>query len=75
MFRHMNVSGSGALSCEQFLSIYDTTTLQWELQYSNIPWYRDTWWLLQKFCEGAHHTTKWPHYETIVCEYMHVIHM
>ncbi|XP_014475943.1 PREDICTED: two pore calcium channel protein 1-like isoform X1 [Dinoponera quadriceps] len=66
MFCHMNVSGSGALNCEEFLSIYDTTTLQWELQYSNIPWYRTTWWPLQVLCTGAHIAIKWPYFETLV---------
>lgn len=70
MFCHMNVSGSGALNCEEFLSIYDTTTLQWELQYSNIPWYRTTWWPLQVLCTGAHTAIKWPYFETLVCEYI-----
>lgn len=70
MFCHMNVSGSGALNCEEFLSIYDTMTLQWELQYSNIPWYRTAWWPLQVLCTGAHTVIRWPYFETLVCEYI-----
>ncbi|CAL1678014.1 unnamed protein product [Lasius platythorax] len=68
MFCHMNASGSGALNCEEFLSIYDAATLQWDLQYSNIPWYRaTTWWPLQMLCTGAHTVIKWPYFETLVC--------
>ncbi|KAM0727680.1 Two pore calcium channel protein 1 [Formica fusca] len=68
MFCHMNASGSGALNCEEFLSIYDAATLQWDLQYSNIPWYRTTtWWPLQMLCTGAHTVIKWPYFEMLVC--------
>lgn len=69
MFCHMNASGSGALNCEEFLSIYDAATLQWDLQYSNIPWYRaTTWWPLQMLCTGAHTVIKWPYFEMLVCK-------
>ncbi|XP_012535254.1 two pore calcium channel protein 1 isoform X1 [Monomorium pharaonis] len=67
MFCHMNVSGSGALNSEEFLSIYDTNTLQWDLQYSSIPWYRAMWWPLQTLCTSAHTVIKWPYFETLVC--------
>ncbi|XP_034946569.1 two pore calcium channel protein 1-like isoform X2 [Chelonus insularis] len=66
MFRHMNASGSGALSCEEFLSVYDVTTLEWEPQYSGIPWYRTTWPPLQMLCTGAHAAITWPYFETVV---------
>jgi len=68
IFCHMNVSGSGALNCEEFLSIYDANTLQWDLQYSNIPWYRTAWWPLQTLCTGAHIVVKWSYFETLVCK-------
>ncbi|KAH0955047.1 hypothetical protein HN011_005174 [Eciton burchellii] len=66
MFCHMNVSGSNVLSCEEFSAIYDATTLQWDLQYSNIPWYRNTWWPLQMLCTCAHAFIKWLYFETLV---------
>jgi len=68
MFCHMNVSGSSALSCEEFSAIYDAITLQWDLQYSNIPWYRNTWWPLQMLCTCAHTFIKWLYFETLVCK-------
>jgi len=68
MFCHMNTSGSGALNSEEFLSIYDAATLQWDLQYSNIPWYRATAWPLQMLCTGAHIVIKWSYFEMLVCK-------
>ncbi|XP_053597869.1 two pore calcium channel protein 1 isoform X2 [Microplitis demolitor] len=66
MFRHMNASNSGALSCEEFLMVYDVTTLEWEPQYSGIPWYHTAWKPLQMLCYGAHIAIRWPYFETFV---------
>ncbi|KAK0159692.1 hypothetical protein PV327_010782 [Microctonus hyperodae] len=66
MFRHMNGSGSGALSCEEFLAVYDVTTLEWEPKYSGIPWYHAAWHPLQILCTGAHSAIMWPYFETLV---------
>lgn len=69
MFCHMNKTGNGALNCEEFLSIYDANTLQWSLQYSDVPWYRTLWWPLQMLCKGANAMIKWSYFETLVCKY------
>ncbi|KAH0552146.1 hypothetical protein KQX54_006200 [Cotesia glomerata] len=66
MFRHLNSSNSGALSCEEFLMVYDVTTLEWEPQYSGIPWYHTAWPPLQMLCNGAHIAIRWPYFETFV---------
>ncbi|XP_011298862.1 two pore calcium channel protein 1-like isoform X1 [Fopius arisanus] len=66
MFRHMNASGSGALSCEEFLSVYDVTTLQWEPQFTGIPWYHTAWPPLQMLCTGANAAIMWPYFESLV---------
>ncbi|XP_066600553.1 two pore calcium channel protein 1-like [Prorops nasuta] len=66
MFRHMNTSGTGTLSTEEFLSFYDANVLRWEPQYSNVPWYHNTWRPLQILCTGAHAAIRWPYFETIV---------
>ncbi|KAG7205135.1 hypothetical protein KM043_005505 [Ampulex compressa] len=66
MFRHMNTSGSGVLSSEEFLSIYDAIILQWEPQYSTVPWYHTTWKPLQMLCTGANSAIRWPYFETLV---------
>ncbi|KYN42644.1 Two pore calcium channel protein 1 [Trachymyrmex septentrionalis] len=71
MFCHMNKTGNGALNCEEFLSIYDANTLQWSLQYSDVPWYRTLWWPLQTLCKGANAMIKWSYFETLV--YMIII--
>lgn len=69
MFRHMNASGTGALSCDEFLSVYDVTTLQWEPQYSSIPWYHTAWKPVQMLCNGANVAIMSPYFEAIVCKY------
>lgn len=66
MFVHMNNSGSGSLSSEEFLSVYESTTLQWEQQYSGVPWYHAAWQPLQILCTGAHKFSEWPYFESIV---------
>ncbi|XP_015608738.1 two pore calcium channel protein 1 isoform X2 [Cephus cinctus] len=67
MFRYMNSSGSGALNVDEFVNVYDATTLQWELQYSSIPWYHAAWQPLQILCTAAHAAIIWPYFESIVC--------
>ncbi|XP_020294298.1 two pore calcium channel protein 1-like [Pseudomyrmex gracilis] len=66
MFCHMNTSKNGALTREEFLSIYDATKLQWNLQYTNLPWYHTTWWPLQILCTAIHSVIKWSFFETLV---------
>ncbi|XP_043269050.1 two pore calcium channel protein 1-like isoform X2 [Venturia canescens] len=66
MFRHMNASGTGSLSCDEFLSVYDVTTLQWEPQYSSVPWYHTAWKPLQMLCNGANSCIMSPYFEPIV---------
>lgn len=68
MFCHMNTSKNGALTREEFLSIYDATKLQWNLQYTNLPWYHTTWWPLQILCTAIHSVIKWSFFETLVCK-------
>ncbi|OXU24398.1 hypothetical protein TSAR_012887 [Trichomalopsis sarcophagae] len=66
MFRYLNISGSGALTCDEFLNIYDATVLRWEPQYSSVPWYHMTWPPLQILCQGAHAAISWAYFETLV---------
>ncbi|XP_033198710.1 two pore segment channel 1 isoform X1 [Bombus vancouverensis nearcticus] len=66
MYQHLNASGSGVLSVEEFLNIYDTIILQWELQYSTVPWYHSTSQPLQILCTGAHAAIRWPYFESLM---------
>lgn len=68
MFRHLNTSGSGVLSAEEFLNIYDTIMLQWEPQYSAVPWYHSTSQPLQILCTGAHAAIRWTYFEILMCK-------
>lgn len=69
MYQHLNASGSGVLSVEEFLNIYDTIILQWELQYSTVPWYHSTSQPLQILCTGAHAAIRWPYFESLMCKF------
>ncbi|XP_076181278.1 two pore segment channel 1 isoform X1 [Ptiloglossa arizonensis] len=66
MFRHLNASGTGVLSAEEFLNIYDTIELQWEPQYSTVPWYHSAPQPLQILCTGAHTAIRWTYFETLM---------
>ncbi|XP_076547770.1 two pore segment channel 1 isoform X1 [Osmia lignaria lignaria] len=66
MFRYLNTSGSGVLSSEEFLNIYDTIMLQWEPQYSAVPWYHSTSQPLQILCTGAHAAIRWTYFEILM---------
>ncbi|XP_033207244.1 two pore calcium channel protein 1-like isoform X2 [Belonocnema kinseyi] len=66
MFRLMNASGTGTLSTEEFLSVYDVTVLCWEPQYSSIPWYHAAWRPLQFLCQGANIAISWPYFESLI---------
>ncbi|XP_012350107.1 two pore calcium channel protein 1 isoform X3 [Apis florea] len=66
MYQHLNASGSGVLSIEEFLNIYDTIILQWEPQYSTVPWYHSTSQPLQILCTGAHAAIRWSYFETLM---------
>ncbi|RZF38082.1 hypothetical protein LSTR_LSTR006481 [Laodelphax striatellus] len=56
IFKQLNTSNSGFLKIDEFCNIYDAVTLQWEAQYSNIPWYHGTWIpeRLQTVCQLTH---------------------
>ncbi|XP_031828550.1 two pore segment channel 1 isoform X2 [Nomia melanderi] len=66
IFRHLNASGTGVLSSQEFLNIYDTITLQWEPQYSSVPWYHGASQPLQILCNGAHAAIRWSYFETVM---------
>ena len=68
MFRLMNTSGTGTLSTEEFLSVYDVAVLCWEPQYSSIPWYHAAWKPLQFLCKGANIAISWPYFESVICK-------
>ncbi|XP_078040114.1 two pore segment channel 1 isoform X1 [Augochlora pura] len=66
IYRHLNASGSGALSSQEFLNIYDTIVLQWEPQYSSVPWYHSASKPLQILCNGADAVIRWSFFETMM---------
>ncbi|CAB0035202.1 unnamed protein product [Trichogramma brassicae] len=66
MFRYLNTSGSGYLTSDEFLNIYDATVLKWDLHYTSIPWYKMVWKPMQILCQSAHTIVNWPYYESLV---------
>lgn len=68
MFRYLNISGNGVITSDEFLNIYDATTLTWEPQYTNVPWYHMAWSPLQFLCQGANAAISWRYFESIVCK-------
>ena len=72
MFRYLNVSGTGTLTSDEFLNVYDATVLTWEPQYSSIPWYHMAWPPLQILCQAAHAAISWTYFESLVCKLINV---
>lgn len=68
MFHHLNTTNTGYLTCDEYENIYDSITLQWEAQFSNIPWYHTAWQPIQALCNVANKIIMWPHFETGICE-------
>ncbi|XP_014225608.1 two pore calcium channel protein 1-like isoform X2 [Trichogramma pretiosum] len=66
MFRYLNTSGSGYLTSDEFLNIYDATVLKWDLHYTSIPWYKMVWKPMQILCQSAHTIVNWSYYESLV---------
>ena len=69
MFHHLNMSGSGVLTAEEFLSLYDAEILVWERQYSSVPWYSTAWQPMQYVCQGARILTEWKYFEHLLCKH------
>ncbi|XP_054279606.1 two pore calcium channel protein 1-like isoform X2 [Macrosteles quadrilineatus] len=67
MFKQLNTSNSGAITLDEFCSVYDAVSIDWEVQYANIPWFHSAWMPLQRFCQLMHNVVMWTHFETIVC--------
>ncbi|XP_067014675.2 two pore channel protein 1 [Anabrus simplex] len=54
MFKYLNVSSSGTLSLTEFYGIYDAVLLNWDAQFSHIPWFHTTWAPVQTVCQLCH---------------------
>ncbi|XP_068901999.1 two pore calcium channel protein 1-like isoform X3 [Tenebrio molitor] len=66
IFRQLNTSGTGALTEDEFLGIYDAITLRWRLKDPPDPWFSAAWPPLRMFCRAARTVVTWEYFEHIV---------
>lgn len=67
MFRELNVSGTGALTQDEFLGIYDAVTLKWHIKDPPDPWFSAAWPPLRTVCRATRVIVTWKYFEHIVC--------
>lgn len=69
IFRQLNHSGTGLLTEDEFLEIYDAVTLRWRLKDPPDPWFAAAWPPLRLFCRTARTIVTWEYFEYIVCKF------
>lgn len=67
MFKQLNGSGSGALTLDEFLSVYECGALRWAPQHGRAPWY-GALGPVEVIGRVASTIVNWPYFEHIVCE-------
>lgn len=67
MFKQLNASGSGTMSEEEFIGLYDASSLRWHLKDPPDPWFSAAWPPLRMFCRAARRLVLWKYFEYIVC--------
>ena len=68
MFQQLNVSRSGSITSDEFMNIYDATSLKWLLKDPPDPWFSAAWPPLRYFCRGARQFVTLYYFEHIVCK-------
>ncbi|KAL3272233.1 hypothetical protein HHI36_022716 [Cryptolaemus montrouzieri] len=66
MFHLLNVSGTGSLTQDEFLNIYDALTVKWRLRESLDPWYLSAWPPLRAFYKLSRAVITWKYFEYVV---------
>ncbi|XP_065173158.1 two pore channel protein 1-like isoform X2 [Atheta coriaria] len=66
MFKQLNASGSGTMSEEEFIGLYDASSLRWHLKDPPDPWFSAAWPPLRMFCRAARRLVLWKYFEYIV---------
>ncbi|CAG9815106.1 unnamed protein product [Phaedon cochleariae] len=66
IFRQLNKSNSGQLSQDEFLNIYDGTTLKWRTKTPIDPWFSAAWPPLRALCRSSRIFVTWSYFEHIV---------
>lgn len=70
IFRQLNHSGTGALTEDEFLEIYDAVTLRWRLKDPPDPWFSAAWSPLRLLCRTARTVVTWEYFEYLVCKFL-----
>lgn len=69
IFRQLNTTNNGLLTQDEFLNIYDATTLKWRNKNPIDPWFSAAWPPLRTFCRGSRNLVSWKYFEHFVCKY------
>lgn len=73
IFRQLNHSGTGVLTEDEFLEIYDAVTLRWRLKDPPDPWFSAAWSPLRLLCRTARTVVTWEFFEYIVCKFFKTV--
>ncbi|XP_077289206.1 two pore calcium channel protein 1-like [Arctopsyche grandis] len=65
MFKQLNGTASGALTLEEFLSVYECGALRWAPQHDRAPWY-GALGPIEVLGRAAFNIVNWPYFEHIV---------
>lgn len=68
IFRQLNASGTGLLTQDEFLNIYDAISLRWRHKNPPDPWFSAAWPPLRGLCRTARDMVTWPYFEYFVCK-------
>lgn len=66
IFRQLNASGTGLLTQDEFLNIYDAISLRWRHKDPPDPWFSAAWPPLRGLCRTARDMVTWPYFEYFV---------
>ncbi|ERL92570.1 hypothetical protein D910_09883, partial [Dendroctonus ponderosae] len=64
------ISGTGLLTQDEFLNIYDAISLRWRHKDPPDPWFTAAWPPLRTFCRNARVLVSLPYFEYIVCKWL-----
>ncbi|KAK9892534.1 hypothetical protein WA026_020517 [Henosepilachna vigintioctopunctata] len=66
VFHLLNVSGTGALTQDEFLNVYDALTVKWRLREPLDPWFSSAWPPLRAFYKLARTLVNWKYFEHVI---------
>ncbi|XP_045469112.1 two pore channel protein 1-like [Harmonia axyridis] len=66
MFHLLNISGTGSLTEDEFLHIYDALSVKWRLREPLDPWFSSAWPPLRVFYNISRRIVMWKYFEHII---------